>query len=101
MLLGFVSLLLVVFQDVIREVCIDESLMERWMPCRGVSPAARHRGIIFSIFRDGGAGARRMLGGMRASGHCSSEVLVYWIWILLRTVPFGPSCSGPSDAISP
>ncbi|CAL5027278.1 unnamed protein product [Urochloa decumbens] len=75
MLLGFVSLLLVVFQDAIRKICIDESLMERWLPCRrGASPAARrHRRSIFSVFRDG-AGARRMLiGGVSDSGHCSSE----------------------------
>nr|CAB3484619.1 unnamed protein product [Digitaria exilis] len=72
MLLGFVSLLLVVFQDAIREICIDESLMERWLPCRAASPAARHRSI-FSIFRDGAAGARRMLGGIAASGYCSRE----------------------------
>ncbi|RLM74482.1 seven transmembrane protein Mlo3 [Panicum miliaceum] len=77
MLLGFVSLLLVVFQDVIREVCIDESLMERWLPCRGASPAARHRGIIFSIFRDGGAGARRMLGGMPARATVQARPTIF------------------------
>ncbi|KAF8703223.1 hypothetical protein HU200_032013 [Digitaria exilis] len=71
MLLGFVSLLLVVFQDAIREICIDERLMERWLPCRRPSQVAHHRSI-FSIFGDG-AGARRMLGGTAASGHCSRE----------------------------
>ena len=32
MLLGFVSLLLVVFQELIQKICIDESLMEHWLP---------------------------------------------------------------------
>ncbi|CAN6235121.1 unnamed protein product [Urochloa humidicola] len=76
MLLGFVSLLLVVFQDAIRKICIDESLMELWLPCGGASPAAaarRHRGSIFSIFRDGAGARRKLVGRVSYSGHCSSE----------------------------
>ncbi|CAN6275789.1 unnamed protein product [Urochloa humidicola] len=42
MLLGFVSLLLVVFQDAIRKICIDESLMELWLPCGGASSSRQH-----------------------------------------------------------
>ena len=37
MLLGFVSLLLVVFQDLIQKICVDKSLMEPWWPCLGVN----------------------------------------------------------------
>ncbi|KAL6838371.1 hypothetical protein ACP4OV_031875 [Aristida adscensionis] len=74
MLLGFVSLLLVVFQDRIQMICIDESLMEGWLPCRGhgaaASAAAEHRGVSPSTFS---AGVRRLLSGGEASGHCTSQ----------------------------
>ncbi|KAL6652670.1 hypothetical protein ACP70R_011595 [Stipagrostis hirtigluma subsp. patula] len=71
MLLGFVSLLLVVFQDSIQRICIDESLMGRWLPCRGRSGGASavgHHGVSASAF---GTGARRMLHEGAAMGHCS------------------------------
>ncbi|KAL6624704.1 hypothetical protein ACP70R_032025 [Stipagrostis hirtigluma subsp. patula] len=67
MLMGFVSLLLVVFQDVIQEICIDEGRGWDSAP----SSAADHHGA-FSTF-GGGGGARRILRGGSASGHCSSK----------------------------
>jgi mlo protein len=74
MLLGFVSLLLVVFQELIQKICIDESLMEHWLPCRGASAttsATAHYGVSSSTV----GGRRRMLKGGRADfGHCSSKV---------------------------
>ncbi|RLM73265.1 MLO-like protein 1 [Panicum miliaceum] len=69
MLLGFVSLLLVVFQDLIQKICIDESLMEHWRPCRGSgnkASAAAHYGAS-STFAGSG---RRMLKGGATFGHC-------------------------------
>ncbi|RCV33794.1 hypothetical protein SETIT_7G111000v2 [Setaria italica] len=75
MLLGFVSLLLVVFQDLIQKICIDESLMEHWLPCRGgnndkhASAAAAHYGAASTFAASG----RRMLKGGAAFGHCSSK----------------------------
>ncbi|KAG0525946.1 hypothetical protein BDA96_06G102000 [Sorghum bicolor] len=78
MLLRFVSLLLVVFQDVIQDICIDESLMERWLPCRGASSAAahHHRSIFSILGRDGAGSTRRrtrMLQGRPAAEHCSNK----------------------------
>lgn len=74
MLLGFVSLLLVVFQDLIQKICIDESLMAHWLPCRGATTSATaHYGVSSSAVVGGG---RRMLkGGGAAFGHCSSKVI--------------------------
>ncbi|CAD6263584.1 unnamed protein product [Miscanthus lutarioriparius] len=63
-------------KDVIQDICIDESLMERWLPCRGASSAAaHHHRSIFSIFGRDGAGSarRRMLQGRPASEHCSNK----------------------------
>lgn len=78
MLLGFVSLLLVVFQDLIQKICIDESLLEHWLPCRGESAAsasaAAHYG--YGVSSPAVRGTRRMLKGGAAAafdGHCSSK----------------------------
>ncbi|CAD6342845.1 unnamed protein product [Miscanthus lutarioriparius] len=87
MLLGFGSLLLVVFQDVIQDICINESLMERWLPCRGASSAAaHHHRSIFSIFGRDGAGSarRRMLQGRPASEHCSNKAQEKKFWAHTR-----------------
>uniref|UniRef100_A0A804MFN1 MLO-like protein n=1 Tax=Zea mays TaxID=4577 RepID=A0A804MFN1_MAIZE len=75
MLLGFVSLLLVVSQDLIQKICIDDSLMEHWMPCRGASAtASAHYGVSSSSSSSAVGGGRRMLkGGGAAFGHCSSK----------------------------
>uniref|UniRef100_A0A0D9ZL99 MLO-like protein n=1 Tax=Oryza glumipatula TaxID=40148 RepID=A0A0D9ZL99_9ORYZ len=77
MLLGFISLLLVVFQDLIQRICIAESLMGHWLPCRGDGKASSHsrHGIAASSAAIvSGAGARRLLGeGTAGSGHCSSK----------------------------
>ncbi|KAK3144678.1 hypothetical protein QOZ80_4AG0316250 [Eleusine coracana subsp. coracana] len=67
MLLGFISLLLVVFQESIQRICIDERLIERWQPCRGRGGnAAAHDGVASTI----GAGGRRLLSGGAASERC-------------------------------
>lgn len=72
MLLGFISLLLVVFQESIQRICIDDSLMERWLPCPGSggdadASSAAHYGVASTFF---GAGGRRLLSGGAASGRC-------------------------------
>lgn len=75
MLLGFVSLLLVVSQDLIQKICIDDSLMEHWMPCRGASAtASAHYGVSSSSSSAVGGGRRMLKGGGAAFGHCSSKV---------------------------
>uniref|UniRef100_A0A0E0KR31 MLO-like protein n=1 Tax=Oryza punctata TaxID=4537 RepID=A0A0E0KR31_ORYPU len=76
MLLGFISLLLVVFQDLIQRICIAESLMGHWLPCRSDREASSqsHHGVAASAAIVSGAGARRLLGeGAAGSGHCSSK----------------------------
>lgn len=74
MLLGFVSLLLVVSQDLIQKICIDDSLMEHWMPCRGASAtASAHYGVSSSSSSAVGGGRRMLKGGGAAFGHCSSK----------------------------
>ncbi|XP_048561057.1 MLO-like protein 1 [Triticum urartu] len=77
MLLGFISLMLVVSQDLIQKICIDESLMGHWLPCvPGASSTTAHYGVYASSSASGvGVGARRLLKGERAAatGYCSSK----------------------------
>lgn len=80
MLLGFISLLLVVSQDLIQKICINESLMGHWLPCLpGAAGSTAHYGVgsasssSSSSSPNIGVGARRLLkGGTAASGHCSA-----------------------------
>uniref|UniRef100_A0A0E0HT25 Uncharacterized protein n=1 Tax=Oryza nivara TaxID=4536 RepID=A0A0E0HT25_ORYNI len=77
MLLGFISLLLVVFQDLIQRICIAESLMGHWLPCRkdGKASSNSHHGVTApSAAVVSGTGARRLLGeGTAGSGHRSTS----------------------------
>ncbi|URE30953.1 hypothetical protein MUK42_05743 [Musa troglodytarum] len=71
MLLGFISLLLVVFQGTIQRICVRESLMHHLRPCKkdDTATAAAHFSVGFS------GGARRLLaGGGADSTHCQREV---------------------------
>ncbi|XP_020155189.1 MLO-like protein 1 [Aegilops tauschii subsp. strangulata] len=77
MLLGFISLMLVVSQDLIQKICIDESLMDHWLPCvPGASSTTAHYGVSASSSASGvGVGARRLLKGEQAAatGYCTSK----------------------------
>jgi hypothetical protein len=70
MLLRFISLLLVLFQESIQSICIDESYMERWLPCRSRGGnAVAHYGVVASTY---GPGERRLLsrGGAEWGRRC-------------------------------
>jgi hypothetical protein len=75
MLLGFISLMLVVSQDLIQKICIDESLMGHWLPCLpATSVTTAHYGVSASSSSSLGIGARRLLKGEPAAlGHCSTR----------------------------
>ncbi|KAI4368270.1 hypothetical protein MLD38_016845 [Melastoma candidum] len=71
MLLGFISLLLAVFQTRIERICISESLSKKWLPCKleedsGSSSSTSHLVSFFTF----GAG-RRLLAD--AAGTTSSS----------------------------
>ena len=67
MLLGFISLLLTVFQDRISTICIAQHLTYDWLPCKKEKDDQEG---------DGGSGHRRLLAAPSdAQGHCQLEVL--------------------------
>lgn len=81
MLLGFISLLLVVFQARISKFCISEELASKWLPCKKTtsdsSTSTAHFQTFFNSFIPGPA--RRLLAEASAStvsnGYCTAEVL--------------------------
>ncbi|XP_047960593.1 MLO-like protein 1 isoform X1 [Salvia hispanica] len=65
MLLGFISLLLTVFQDRISTICIAQHLTYDWLPCKKEKDDQEG---------DGGSGHRRLLAAPSdAQGHCQLE----------------------------
>ncbi|XP_074561319.1 MLO-like protein 1 [Curcuma longa] len=73
MLLGFISLLLVVFQGSIQRICISESLTHHLRPCK--RDAAATSTAHYSVSSSGGivGGARRLLAGGGDSTHCQKK----------------------------
>lgn len=78
MLLGFISLLLTVFQGTAQKICVRESIMHHMLPCPlppPLSAGAKYSGA--GVFTGGVlGGARRLLaGGGAANDYCQKKVL--------------------------
>lgn len=80
MLLGFISLLLTVFQNRISTICIAKHLTDDWLPCNKEEKDEEDANstahfLINSFFP--GAGRRRLLAGASdAQGHCEKQVTI-------------------------
>ncbi|KAK8572161.1 hypothetical protein V6N13_047775 [Hibiscus sabdariffa] len=62
MLLGFISLLLTVFQERIAKICISNDFADQWLPCREKNEVTKeHFQTLFSSFLPGGGIGRRLL----------------------------------------
>jgi mlo protein len=73
MLLGFISLLLTVFQGAAQKICVRESVMHHLLPC--LLPAADAAKITAHFMFAGGT--RRLLaGGGASSDYCLNKVRV-------------------------
>ncbi|KAM3196606.1 hypothetical protein ACQJBY_072352 [Aegilops geniculata] len=76
MLLGFISLLLTVFQGATQKICVRESLMHHLLPCpragAGATKVARH--FAATVFTGVVGSTRRLLaGGGAASDYCLNK----------------------------
>ncbi|KAI4368269.1 hypothetical protein MLD38_016844 [Melastoma candidum] len=67
MLLGFVSLLLAVFQTRIEKICIPERMSKKWLPCKLEDNGSSSSSVshLVSIFKNGTG--RRLLAGANTS----------------------------------
>ena len=73
MLVGFISLLLSVFQGAMQKICVRESIMHHMLPC----PLPPRAGVKYGAAAFTGVlgGARRLLaGGGAASDYCQRKV---------------------------
>ena len=73
MLLGFISLMLGVFQGATQKICVKESVMRHLLPCPlpSASAGAKFAGAL--------GGARRLLsGGGAVDDYCLRKVFLLW-----------------------
>lgn len=86
MLLGFISLLLTVFQSKINEICIDKHLTDDWLPCKkkddssSSSSTTSHLQITAAFFSSllpgtGGFHRRLLAEASSTQGYCEKKVL--------------------------
>ncbi|KAJ0035940.1 hypothetical protein Pint_26487 [Pistacia integerrima] len=75
MLLGFISLLLTVFQNMIAKICISEELASIWLPCKKERKATinitAHFQSVFSSFH--GTGRRLLAESSGSESYCSGK----------------------------
>ncbi|KAI3470261.1 hypothetical protein Pfo_026924 [Paulownia fortunei] len=81
MLLGFISLLLTVFQNRISSICIAKHLTNDWLPCKketddddgGGGKSTAHFHSSFFPFLLPGGGRRLLAAASDAAGHCEKD----------------------------
>ncbi|PKU67577.1 MLO-like protein 1 [Dendrobium catenatum] len=99
MLMGFISLLLVVFQGTIQKICIPASYTRHLRPCKGEDIAgdgggddgevsAHHRSKFYAGVL---AGGRRLLAGGGSGGeHCAREASLLQFSVFFLLFSFSP-----------
>lgn len=86
MLLGFISLLLTVFQGRIAKICITEKQAGQWLPCKKETTSTSTSAHFQTVFFPWSSAARRFLAEDSASttsGSCS-EVPSYLYFHMLE-----------------
>lgn len=85
MLLGFISLLMTVFQGSIVKICVPADIMKHLLPCSLSSKPGGEE----SHSPPEASGHRRLLAeGAAAGGYCAAKVIL----MVLGLFPFGLSC---------
>ncbi|KAH7511531.1 hypothetical protein FEM48_ZijujUnG0005400 [Ziziphus jujuba var. spinosa] len=74
MLLGFISLLLTVFQGLVSHICIPTDLASYMLPCKRETPEAEHHGDYTSIQAISNIHRRLLSEDSSFSGHCLKKV---------------------------
>ncbi|XP_030528095.2 MLO-like protein 15 [Rhodamnia argentea] len=74
MVLGFISLLLAVFQNRIGKICISERLANVWLPCKKTDSSSTVTSFTPSPFASSGTQGRRLLAeASAATDYCSQK----------------------------
>ncbi|KAK9287979.1 hypothetical protein L1049_016424 [Liquidambar formosana] len=78
MLLGFISLLLTVFQTRIAKICMPKDWANNWLPCKkkedaSTSTTSAHFQTIFSSFISSAGNGRRLLAEASSSSYCEAK----------------------------
>ncbi|XP_017435279.1 MLO-like protein 13 isoform X2 [Vigna angularis] len=79
MLLGFISLLLTVFQGLISDICISPNLATQMLPCK--RPHRSSEGSAhYQIYYDAIINRRRLLSSGSGSDHCTHKMREWKVW---------------------
>ncbi|XWS24839.1 hypothetical protein CRYUN_Cryun27aG0019500 [Craigia yunnanensis] len=74
MLLGFISLLLTVFQARIANICISKDLANQWLPCQEKKElTTAHFQTLFSSFLPNGSGRRLLAEASDPAAYCTAK----------------------------
>ncbi|XWS16960.1 hypothetical protein CRYUN_Cryun33cG0026600 [Craigia yunnanensis] len=76
MLLGFISLLLNVFQGLISQICIPTHLESSMLPCKKHTESKSHEKYSPQAINNG----RRLFSAHSSSGHCSHQIRQWKPW---------------------
>ncbi|KAF3337846.1 MLO-like protein 1 isoform X1 [Carex littledalei] len=71
MLLGFISLLMTVFQGRLQNICVNEHIMQHWLPCKKKTSASTKK-LAVDLFTAVYGGARRLLAA-GGSDYCKNK----------------------------
>lgn len=75
MLLGFISLLLTVFQNVITKICVNEGVIRHLLPCKLPSSESESEGEPSSNSTEITSHIGRLLAeGSQVNGYCAAKV---------------------------
>lgn len=90
MLLGFISLLLTVFQGSIAKICIPKDLADKWMPCdkpeesNNVSTTSHYQSFFFSFISPHGTGRRLLTEASNTSEeYCSADKVIKFLYAII------------------
>lgn len=100
MLLGFISLLLTVFQGLISHICIPPKYASQMLPCKR-SPGSSHGSEHELIYYDTIINRRRLLSTDTGSQHCRLEVIVDTFYTLQLNLHELKACNKISIYIPP
>lgn len=78
MLLGFISLLMTVFQGRSQHICVNEHIMQHWLPCKKKTAASTKK-LAVDLFTGVYGGARRLLAS-GGSDYCTNKVFSQPVW---------------------
>lgn len=92
MLLGFISLLLTVFQGAIQQICIPPGWADHMLPCKrgeeGGEATKEHLSSQFFVGVLSHGGRKLLSSGGYGFEHCQRKVLFYCLFLFIEPISY-------------